>query len=116
MYVLHEQVTRGSELQEGINAKLTSIENKLTEVRLAENSLSIVVKNVESQQKTYHKAVTDMMSEQPSMSTGDVTNASSLISTESVQHIASSLAAEQREKERKQLNIIVHNIKESAPT
>ena len=101
--------------QEGINAKLTSIENKLTEVQLAENSLSIVTKNVESQLKTYHKAITDMISEQP-MSTGDITNAPSLISTESVQHIASSLAAEQREKERRQLNIIVHNLKESAST
>ena len=56
-----------------------------------------------------------MISEQP-MSTRDVTNAPSPISTESVQHIASSLAAEQREKERRQLNIIVHNLKESAST
>jgi len=50
--------------------------------------------------KTYHKALTDMISEQP-MSNGDVTSAPSPISTESVQHIASSLAAEQREKERR---------------
>jgi len=47
------------------------------------------------------------------MSTGDVT---SLISTEAVQYIASSLADEHREMERRQLNIFVHNLKESAAT
>jgi len=101
--------------QESINKRLTTVENKITELQLAENSLSITTKNVESQLKLYHKTVTDMISEQP-MSTRDHTSATSSISTESVQHIASSLVAEQREKERRQLNIIVHNLKESAST
>jgi len=38
------------------------------------------------------------------------------IPEESVAHIAVSLAAEQKEKEKRRLNIIVHNVEESEAT
>ena len=75
----------------------------------------MVTKNVESQLQTYHKVVTKMIFEQP-MDISDHTSATSPIFVESVQHIAFSLATVQREKEKRKLSIIVHNLKESAST
>ena len=51
-----------------------------------------------------------------STKTSDSVNISTPITPESVEHIAVSLVSEQKEKERRQLNIIVHKLKESTAT
>ena len=50
------------------------------------------------------------------MNISDHSSAPTPIFMELVQHIAFSLATVQREKERRKLSIIVHNLKESAST
>ena len=79
---------------------MSSLEPKVTEMQTTEKKLSENVKSIETQLKEYHNAITNAASDQP-MSTSVPVASPTSISEESVAHLASSLVAEQREKEKK---------------
>ena len=96
------------------------MESKLSEVQSNEKKLSEAIKSIESQLGGYHEQIASAI-------TNNLPSANSLdqsahnlnatppqiptgISEESVVRLASSLAVEQREKEKRQLNIILHNL------
>ena len=86
-----------------MNSRLDAVENKITEV----------IKSIESQLGKHHKSLSDVITEQPTH-TPRPSNPPSQISEESVVNIAASITTEQKEKEKRRLNIIVHNIEESS--
>ena len=94
---------------EALQTDLQSINSKLSELH---SNISEVAKNLGTQidkhQKTFAEALADHSADAPTQS------ASPSLSEDSVAHITVSLATEQKEKEKRQLNIIVHNIEESA--
>ena len=91
---------------------LSLLEKKVTEMQTAEKNLSEHVKNIEIQLKKYHNAVTNTDGSQP-MNIPTPIMSPAPISEESVARLASSVVVEQREKEKRQLNIILHNLAES---
>ena len=105
-----------------VDLRLASVESKLSEVQSNEKKLSEAIKSIESQLGGYHEQIASAI-------TNNLPSANSLdqsahnldatppqiptgISEESVVRLASSLAVEQREKEKRQLNIILHNLVE----
>ena len=86
-----------------MNSRLDAVENKITEV----------IESIESQLGKHHKSLSDVITEQPTH-TPRPSNPPSQISEESVVNIAASITTEQKEKEKRRLNIIVHNIEESS--
>ena len=102
--------------QSVIDSKVTSIDKSLLEIQQSEKRLCELINKVETQLADHHKSMDSML-------TGHVTglakasgsvNANAPISPDSVEHIAISLVSEQKEKERRQLNLIVHKLEESS--
>ena len=101
------------ETQVCIDQRLESIENKLSEVHSTKQKLSDIIKSIETQLGGYHKEISTAISSE-SMSVDKSASAASLhVSEDSVAQIAASLVTEQKEKERRQINIIVYNVEES---
>ena len=99
--------------QSYIDSKVATIDKSLSEIQLSEKRLCELVNKVETHLAEHHKSMDTMFADHVSKAS-DPTNVSSPITPESVEHIAVSLASEQKEKERRQLNIIVHKLKESS--
>jgi len=101
------------ETQVCVDQRLESIENKLSEVHSTKHKLSDVIKSIETQLGGYHKEISTAISSD-SMSVDKSASVAPLhVSEDSVAQIAASLVTEQKEKERHQMNIIVHNLEES---
>ena len=99
-----------------VDTRLESVESKLQEVQSTEKKLSEAIKNIESQLGGYHKEITSAIANNSSSANNTDPTSShtpTTISEESVVRLASSLAVEQREKEKRQLNVILHNLVES---
>jgi len=90
---------------------MSSLEDKVNELQAAEKQLHESVKNIESQLKEYQSSIANVDGNQPLSVPAPVTSTS--IPEESVVSLASSLVLAQREKEKRQLNIILHNLQES---
>ena len=91
-----------------VNSNVTNngsaIDQKL---RAIESRLSQKIDDIEKCLKSYHTSLEEMeCSDQPS--------ASQTITTDSVASIAATLVNEEKEKERRQLNLVLHNIEESS--
>ena len=78
------------------------------------SNIAEVAKNFEVQLGEHHKSFADTLADHPTQLA--VNPVPATIPEESVAHIAVSLAAEQKEKEKRRLNIIVHNVEESEAT
>jgi len=73
--------------------------------------MSEIAKNLEAQLGEHHKSFANILANHPiQMSTNPTLTT---IPEESVAHIAVTLAAEQKEKEKRGLNLIIHNVEES---
>ena len=94
--------------KELFEANFTTINTKLSELH---SNVAAVVKNLEVKLGEHHKSFTNTLANHPiQMSTNP---ALTTIPEESVAHIAMTLAAEQKEKEKRGLNLIIHNVEES---
>ena len=89
--------------QPDIDSKVSTLEKSVSEIQLTESKLNKIMKNVETLIDD-HKAA--LGSNPPSIVPP--------ITDESVANIAVSINAEQKEKGKRQLNIIVHNLEESS--
>jgi len=96
-----------------LESKISTLEKSVYEINHTEIKLVEVVKNVESQLEKHQKAITSMLNDCKAAQASDTTSPVPSITEESVATIASSITAEQKEKVRRQLNVIVHNIAES---
>ena len=97
--------------QKEFQANFKSINVKLSELH---SNIAEVAKSFEIQLGEHHKSFAETLAEYPTQMSANTAPAS--IPEESVAHIAVSLAAEQKEKEKRRLNIIVHNVEESEAT
>ena len=86
-------------MEQNVNSRLDAVENKITEV----------IKSIESQLGKHHKSLSDVITEQPAH-TSKPSNSPPQISEESVVSIAASITTKHKEKEKRRLNIIVHNV------
>ena len=97
--------------------RLEAVENKLSEVQSTENKLSDLVKNIESQLGGYHKEIhneiSTAISSKPLPTNVSASSTPLQVPEDSVAQIAAFLATEQKEKEKRQMNIVVHNLEES---
>ena len=94
--------------KEMFEANFTTITTKLSELH---SNVAAVVTNLELKLGEHHKNFTNTLANHPiQMSTNP---ALTTIPEESVAHIAMTLAAEQKEKEKRGLNLIIHNVEES---
>lgn len=94
--------------QEILEANFKTINTKLSELH---SNMTEVAKSFEVQLGEHHKSFANTLTNHPiQMSTNP---ALATIPEESVAHIAVSLAAEQKEKEKRRLNLIIHNVEES---
>jgi len=75
--------------------------------------LSDVIKSIETQLGGYHKEISTAISSDSMAVDKSASVAPLHVSEDSVARIAASLVTEQKEKERRQMNIIVHNLEES---
>jgi len=92
---------------------LESVEIKFQEVQTTEEKLSEVINNIDSKLCGYHKEITQAIASNFSSANNSAsTSTPTSISEESAVRLASSLAVEQKEKEKRQLNVIVHNLVE----
>jgi len=89
---------------ESINSNLSKLHSNVSEV--AKN----LGTQIDKHQKTFAEVLADHPADVPMQS------APPSLSEDSVAHITVSLATEQKEKEKRQLNIIVHNVEESSAT
>lgn len=101
------------EEQACVDTRLESVEIKLQEVQTTEKKLSEAINNIDSKLCGYHKEITSAIASNSSSANNSAsTSTPTSISEESVVRLASSLAVEQKEKEKRQLNVIVHNLVE----
>ena len=97
------------ECQSYMDSKVSCIDKFLSEIQQCEKRLCELATKVESELAEHHKSMDTMLSDHVT------TNVSApIITPESVEHIAISLVSEQKEKKRRQLNIIVHKLEESS--
>ena len=99
-----------------IDSKVSTLEKSVSEIQLAESKLSKLMKNVESQIEKQQKVISALINDQKAAlgSKAPSSNMVSPITEESMANLAVSINAEQKEKERRQLNVIVHNLEESS--
>ena len=99
-----------------VDSRLESVETKLSEVQSTEKKLSEAIKIIESQLGGYHKEITTAIAGNSSPANNPVSPTPLQVSEDSVAQIAASLVAEQKEKEKRQTYIIIHNLEESNAT
>ena len=102
--------------QSVIDSKVTSIDKSLLEIQQSEKRLCELINKVETQLADHHKSMDSMLTGHVTglAKASDSVNATAPITPDSVEHIAISLVSEQKEKERRQLNLIVHKLEESS--
>ena len=85
---------------------------------LLQASISKVSSKIEELNSQYSelKVKIDQLSENMDTSNGDTTNLSQGLTSDSIASIAATLVNEEKEKEKRQFNLILHNIKESDDT
>jgi len=96
-----------------VDQRLESVENKLSEVQSIEKKLSESIKSIESQLGGYHKEISNAISSKPVPTNKPDALTPFSVSEDSVAQIAASLVTEQKEKEKRQMNVIIHNLEES---
>jgi len=104
-----------------VESKITAVEKSVTEVQCSERKLHDTVNRVEAQFNHFQKSVESLLTEHRTSLTGIATAGITIPSAQEPSHtndsltqLASTILSEQHEKERHQLNLIVHNIEESS--
>ena len=100
--------------QPDIDSKVSTLEKSVSEIQLTESKLNEIMKNVETQLEKHQKAISSLINDHKAALGSNPPSRVSPITEESVANIAVSINAEQKEKEKRQLNIIVHNLEESS--
>ena len=100
-----------------VDTKLEFVESKLSEVHQStKRKLSETIKTIESELGDFRKEITATLTDN-SLSNKQPDSSTPLnVSDDSVIQIAASLATEQKEKEKQQMNIILHNLEKSNAT
>jgi len=99
--------------QSVIDSKVSALEKSVSEIQLTKTIINEIMKNVEIQLEKHQKAITALIDDSKVTPDSNTLNLVPPITEESVANIAALINAEQKEKEKRQLNIIVHNFKES---
>jgi len=104
-----------------VESKITAVEKSVTEVQCSECKLHEAVHKVEAQFDHFQKSVESLLKEHKTtlteITTVNNTNPGTqeaAQTNDSLSQLASTILSEQHEKERRQLNLIVHNIEESS--
>ena len=97
-----------------IDSKVSTLEKSVSKIQLAELKLNEIMKNVESQLEKQQKAITALLNDNKAALGTNTSSVVPPITEESLANIAVSINAEQKGKEKRQLNIIVHNLEESS--
>ena len=97
-----------------IDSKVSTLEKSVSEIQLTESKLNEIMKNVKSQLEKHQKAIATLINDHKVAPGSNTSGPASPITEESVANIAVSINAEQKEKEKRQLNIIVHNLEKSS--
>ena len=97
-----------------IDSKVSTLEKSVSKIQAAELKLNEIMKNVESQLEKQQKTITALLNDHKAALGTSTPSVVPPITEESVANIAVSINAEQKEKEKRQLNIIVHNLEESS--
>ena len=100
--------------QSFFDSKVSILEKSMSKIQETESNLHKFVKDVETQLEKHEKAITTLFNDHKSTQVSATSSPTPSITEESVANIAASITAEQKEKEKRQLNIIVHNITESS--
>ena len=86
----------------------------MSKIQQTESNLCEFVKNVESQLEKHEKAITTLLNNHKTTQMSTAPSSTPSITEESVANIVASITAEQKEKEKRQLNVMIHNIVESS--
>ena len=96
-----------------LDSKVTTLEKSVSEIQHTESKLCEIMKSVEIQLEKHQKAIIVLVNDHKATQDSVPSNLVPAITDESVANITTSITAEQKEKVKRQLNIIVHNIKET---
>ena len=107
-------VLRHYDNQSFLDSKVSTLEKSVSEIHKTETKLCEFVKNVELRLEKHQKAITTLFNDHKAAQASDVSSPVPSITEEFVANIAASITFEQKEKGKRQLNIIVHNIAESS--
>jgi len=96
-----------------VDSKVTTLEKSVAVIQQTESKLCEMVKSVEVQLK-HQKALTSLINDHKAAQNSSFSTPSptSPITIESVASIAASITAGQKRREKRQLNVIVHNVEE----
>ena len=99
--------------QSYFDSKVSILEKSMSKIQQTESNLCEFVKNVESQLEKHEKAITTLFNDHKTTQMS-IAPSPTPITEESVANIAASVTAVQKEKEKRQLNVIIHSIAESS--
>jgi len=97
-----------------VDSRITAIEQSVTEIQCSERKLHESVEKVETKIESFQKSIESLLNEHTSSQpkTPASVNVAPVV-PDSVEETVVSLLSEQKEKEKRQLNIIVHKLEES---
>ena len=95
-----------------VESRITAVETSVTEIQCSERKLYESVKSVESQIESFQKSIKSLLNEHTTQ-LSKVSTSVNAVPPESAEQIAVSLLSEQKEKEKWQLNIMIHKLEES---
>ena len=95
-----------------VESRITAVETSVIEIQCSERKLHESVKSVESQIESFQKSIKSLLNEHTTQ-LSKVSTSVNAVPPESAEQIAVSLLSEQKEKEKRQLNIMIHKLEES---
>ena len=95
-----------------VESRITAVETFVIEIQCSERKLHETVKSVESQIESFQKSIKLLLNEHTTQ-LSKVSTSVNAVSPESAEQIAVSLLSKQKEKEKQQLNIMIHKLEES---
>ena len=95
-----------------VESRITAVETSVTEIQCSERKLHETVKYFESQIESFQKSIKSLLNEHTTQ-LSKVPTSVNAVPPESAEQIAVSLLSEQKEKEKRQLNIMIHKLEES---
>ena len=96
--------------QSDIDSKVSTLEKSVSEIQLTESKLNEIMKNVETQLEKHQKAISSLIDDHKAALGSNPLSLVPPITEEPVANIVVSINAEQQKEEKRQLNIIVHNL------
>ena len=95
-----------------VESRITAVETSVTEIQCSERKLHDTVKSVETQIEAFQNSIKSLLNDHTTK-LSKVPTSVNAVSPDSAEQIAVSLLSEQKEKEKRQLNVIIHKLEES---